>query len=205
MLIALLCLQAQSAALSRQPQTIDVVGYQQVMHALPNGAPDPAAKDNFFLRISSHYQVIADSDTVQPDDQGTRAFHIPEVKFEDHEWYDEVGKGPNELIAMFKEVTPPINRSDHKKHKTGWGSSGAVDQQIHKGTRCIVFERITTIDKVETHMLGKRRMTRTKHSDSCGFSTTGVREGDIVDPSKERVYWTGDKSEVRVDPPVYSY
>ena len=205
MLVALLCLQAQATALSRQPLTIDVVGYQQVMHALPNGAPDLAVPDNFYVRVTSHYHVLADSDTAQPDEKGTRTLHKPGVTFEDHEWYEETGRASKELAAMFKEVTPPFNRADYKKHKTSWGSSDPQDQPIYKGNHVVIFERLTTIDKVETHTIGRRHVTRIKHSDGWGFSTTGVREGDTVDPSGERVYWSSGKTEVRVDPPVYTY
>ena len=205
MLTALLCLQAQAATLSRQPLTIDVISYQRVLHALPNGAPDLGAPDNFYVRITSHFHVLADSDTVQPDQSGVRTLHKPAVKFEDSEWYEETGRASKELDAKFVEVKPPFNRADRKKHKTSWGSSEAQDQPVYKGNHIVVFERLTTIDSVETHTVGKRRVTRIQHKDGWGFSTTGVREGDIVDPSGERVYWCTDKSEVRVDPPVYTY
>jgi hypothetical protein len=205
MFLALVCLQAQAAGLLTQPISIDVVGYQRVEHALSNGLPDPAAKDNFYVRVTSHFTLIVDSDKTEPDADGVRRIHVPKREFDSNEWYEETRPAPADLAAAFKEVFPPATRDGFKKHKVGWGSSGGAEQTVTKGYRFLVFQRVTLIEKVETHTKGKLRVTRTEKSDTVGFHSAMAAAGKVLDPSKEKVYWCDSKPEVRVDPPVYKY
>jgi hypothetical protein len=202
MLLELICLQVQGAILTRQPNTVDVVTYQQVLHSLPNGSPDPFSPDNFFVRQTTHFHLLADSDAVQPDQNGTRSFLIPGMKFEGHEWYEETGKSPKALAASFKLISSPFNRADFKKHRTSWGNSDDQVQPIYKGNHGVAYECTTTTDEVETHRIGTKRVTRTKHRDSWSLCVNLVSEGQFYDPAR-CVYV--DKTHVCVDPPVYGY
>jgi len=202
MLVALVCLQVQSSTLTKQPKTVDVVTYHQVLHSLPSGAPDPVAPDNFFMRETTHYHLLADSDWAQPDQNGTRNFLIPGKKFEGHEWYEETSKAPKALDSAFKYISEPYSRADFKKHKTSWGSSEDQTQPINKCSHCVAYECITTTDEVETHTLGKKRVTRIKHRDAWSLAMNLVGAGTYYDPIHSMC--TG-LSDARVDPPVYGY
>lgn len=205
MILHLLCLQAQTDALARQPQTIDVVSYQKVQHAMPDGSPDPAAPDNFYVRIKSHYVLITDSDGHPPDETGTRTVRVPERVYFDYQSFEETGKSTPSLRQAFREVMPPSEKSQWRRHEAGKASFGSVEQRVSSCYRYFVFHRRTEIEEVETHSEGKRRLTRIARRENWGSHTTVLAKGAIFDPSKERVYWCESKPEVRIDPPVYGY
>src|SRR3954467_3159677 len=109
MITALVCLHAQASALTRQPLTIDTVSYQCVQKALPNGAPDLAAPDNYYIRVKSHYILFADSDSFAPDSKGTRHVKVPKQDFTTFEDYTETGDARGRLAEAFREILPPAN------------------------------------------------------------------------------------------------
>lgn len=194
----------QHLALTRQPTEVEIVEYRRVQNTLPTGAPDPNTADNFFVRITTRYSLLADSDATSPDSVGTRQFHIPAAKFEDHEWYSEHRRAPRALEASFTQVARPGNRPDFNKHKTSSGASDALDQPIYKGNHCMAYVCQTTTEEVETHTLGKKHFTRIHGRENTSLSTNMVCEGQYFDPSTNRSEWDG-KLDVRVDPPSYSY
>ncbi len=205
MLTALLCLQIQAGSLTKQPTTIDVVGYESVQSALPSGEPDLRAPDNYYVCVKSHYVLVADSDRMKPDDHGDRVVHLTDVVLDSREGYAETAKAKGKFAELFTQVKPPLNRADYALHTVSTMSYGSSEQTIYPGNHYLVFRRETSVEKIETHTLGKRRITRTATVQDWGSNTTILHPGQILDPSKEQVYWCESKPEVRVALPVYGY
>jgi hypothetical protein len=204
MVLALAFLATQHADLTKQPTAVELVEYRRVQNALPTGAPDPRAADNFFVRITSRYSLLADSDAINPDPDGTRQFNIPAAKIEYREWYSENKRAPKALEAAFTQVARPWNRSDFHKHKTAWGSSAAFNQPTCKGNHSVVYVCHATTEEVEVHTLGKKQFTRIHARESSSTTGNTMSEGQYWDPATNRNLCDG-KFDVRVDPPTYTY
>lgn len=204
MVAALVCLHLHGI-LTRQPATIDVVSYQAVEHALPNGAPDTKAANNYYVRIKSHYILATDSDWLTPDDKGSRRVTIPARSYEAYERYEETGKASPLLDKAFLQVGRPSNPADFLSRKVRWGARDALSQVIFKGGHLVAYDRLTTVEKIETRSFGKERVTRIQRSTDWGGDVNLGRQGDVFDPSAEKVFWSDSKPEIRVDPPVYGF
>lgn len=205
MLAVLLCYQAQISALTAQPIEMDVVAYHSVAKALPSGAPDLTAPDNSFVRVTQHYILVADSDRFQPDSNGNRVVHIPEVKYEGQEGYSETGPATGAFDKLFIQVKRPSSKADFKPRKTSLGQQSSLDPVIYKGNKYTNFEIKSVTETVETHTLGKRRVTRISWRDDYSFDSEITSEGKVIDPSTKPLFWGGLKPMVKVDPTVYRY
>jgi hypothetical protein len=205
MVAGLILLQFHASTLTRQPQTVVVVGYQRVQHALPNGAPDPNAPDNFYVRVTAHWYLFGDSDSVKADASGLRLVHVPGQKVEEFESYRETATARGWLAQRFKEVRAPISSGDARPRKVAWGTFEATDQTIHQGNHFIVYRCKLVVEEVETHSDWGGPVTRIHARDSWSTVARGLHEHTFFDPATERVAWYESKPEVRVDPPVYGY
>jgi len=190
---------------SAQPQTIEVVGYQRVLNALPNGAPDPKAPDNFYVKITSHYVLAIDSDRFEPDSKGTRHVVTPRRDWVGLEGWEQSGRETPKMRDAFREVQLPESRSQYRLHKNSWGTSGRLEQDVPSCGRLLTFHRQTIVEAVEIHTDGRRRSRRVHHTEFFGSTTTMVGKDQIFDPSKDKVYWSDSSPEVRVDPVLYGY
>ena len=202
MLFALLGLQ-ESPVLPAQPSVIEVVGYQRVQHALPDGHPDLAAKDNFYIRTHSTYYLFADSDTLPSEADGTRTVKLPKFDIEECEQYKVEGRESKELAAMFKEVTP-MNGKSTKLAKVGRGWLGEVDQPVGVGQRILIFRIHTVSEQVETHALGRRKSTRRHYQSHWGGSIAGTPNHKPFVPRIEKMAWFEAGSGL-FEPPTYGY
>lgn len=202
MLFALLGLQ-EPPALPAQPTVIEVVGYQRIQHALPNGRPDTTAPDNFYIRTKSTYFLFADSDNVPPDEAGNRNIQLPKFDIEQYEQYKFEGRETKELSAMFKEVTP-FDRNWRKAIKIGGGSLKEVDQPVGVGYRIVIFRIHTVSEKVETHTLGRRKSTRRHLQSYWSGSTNGTPNHKPFVPRIEKMVWFESGTGL-FDPPTYRY
>ncbi len=205
MITSLLLLQVQAnAPLTRQPVAIDVVGYQAVQKALPNGAPDLSARDNYFVKVESHFVLVLDSDRFPVEKDGKRHVHQGAFATFDREWYEENRPATGLLVNQFREVFPRANARLNIDY-AGKMVSGPTDNVVSKGNRLRSFNVYTTVTKVEIHSDKRGQVIRRSSSKSTSVMTQGGYESTIFDPSKERVYWCESKPEVRVDAPKYVF
>ncbi len=203
MILSLLLIQAQTP-LTRQPVSIDVTSYQAVQHALPNGAPDLAAPDNYYVRVDSHFVLVLDSNRFPVERDGKRHVHEAAYATLGQDRYEENRPAVGPVSDLFREVLPRAN----PRLNIDWTSkevSGPTDNVVSKGNRLRSFRVFTTIQKVEIHSDKKGQIIRKSTQTSVGSMTQGGYENTIYDPSGERVFWCESKPEVRIDPPKYVF
>ncbi len=193
----------QSPIPTQQPATIEVVEYQRVKNALPNGAPDLSASDNFYIRARSTYFLAVDTDTLPVDQNGYRHVHTDRLSYKSFVVFNETGRPSRKLAQKFAEVLPlPTGRLPMQ---TGGGSVSGVDQDFPKSQHHVRYLVRTIVEKVETHSEGKRRATRTTRERLWGVVGVGGAEQKPLLPPMDSLVVYEAGTHVRIDPPKYGY
>src|ERR1044072_4727878 len=156
MIAALICLQAPG--LTQQPLTVEVVSYQRVQHALPNGAPDLNAPDNHYIKVRLRYVLAVDSDALTADEKGLRHVDAPERRFSYIESFAASGDARGYLAEAFKEVS---SARTFGRRQVGEVTFGRDQQTVSRGARYVAYFCKTTTEEVETHSDRGDRGTRT--------------------------------------------
>ena len=202
MLVPILFL--RSILTDRQPTTMTVIGYQRVLHALPDGRPDAAAPDNAFVRTTTQWFLVADSDDAAPDGKGIRHVHVPAFSARQTVRYDSRGRSSKALLARFERVTfdgVPLRRPI----PTGSSSSEGLDVELPKGRRMLVFEIRSLVDEVETHADGERRLTRARRKSFWSVASQSGVPGRPFVPERRPMIQMESGPHVQVDPPLFGY
>jgi len=186
----------------RQPTTMEVVGYQRVQHALPDGRPDLKAPDNYYIQTRTQWYLQADSDTLPVDQSGNYQIHLPEMKATLFERYEEKGRAKGKLADAFTEIWPFAKKGTLVER--GSMTSGAMDYTRHRKQRVLHWWIRSVTTKVETHTLGKHRATRTLTSTEWSSSTQGWETGKPWIPNTDPMV-TFEPGKHVVDAPTYGY
>jgi hypothetical protein len=188
---------------TQQPTTIEVVEYQRVKNALPNGAPDLAAPENFYIRATSTYYLLFDTDTLPVDQNGNRHIHVDRLEYKTFEVVSQTGHPSRKLAEKFTEVFALW--TGKKPMVTGSGSFSGFDQDIPQGQRRVDYLVRTIVEKVETHSEGKRRTIRTSRERHWSISGGGVNGHKPFLPPMDSLVAFEAGPHVRVDPIKYGY
>lgn len=184
---------------------MEVVGYQRVQHALPDGRPDLDAPDNYWVKTTTQWFLVSDSDDVVPDERGVRHVHVPPFCSKGYVRYDSQGRASKKLLASFKEVTfdgVPLR----KPVPDGSGSrSGALDVEMPKCQRVLYWQVRSVVDEVEAHSEGKRRLTRSMRKAFWSVSTQGWTVGKPYIPDRRPMVAREPDPHVQVDPPTFGF
>lgn len=181
-----------------------LVEYQQVEHALPDGTPDPKAADNHYYRSETTWYVASDSDAVAPDASGTRHMHYPEFKYDSFLKYGQKGRAGYDLALRFTHIIPRPDAA-RKPLKTGSGTIGAIDYDVHGGNRAQYLLTRTVVEETETHSQGRRRATRTTREAQWGtMFRGGLPSGPYMAPA-ESTFFAQSEPHIRAEPVAYGY
>ncbi|RYG34912.1 hypothetical protein EON81_14215 [bacterium] len=205
MFAPMLLAQVPDAATGQQPTSMEVVGYQRVQHALPDGRPDPSATDNYYVRTRSQWFLMADSDTLPINDKGQHHIVFPERftrEYKIDNQFGELGKGP---FGIFKELNY-INPEDRGKQvKSSWGRMAGMNFFRPASQRMLLFHIRTVVDQVEIRSVGKKSAIRTSRHSHWGVSSQGWTSGKPFLPKPEpQIYYESTAGHV-YEPPVYGY
>jgi len=187
----------------RQPTTMEVVGYQRVQHALPDGRPDLDAPDNFYIQTRTQWFLQSDTDSLPLDQNGKYHLQLPKFEATIYERYEEKGKSSGKLGDKFIEVLPQEKKGQFRE--VGKITSGGME---NTGERCqrVLYWRVRSITtKVETHTIGRRRATRTLTSANWSFSSAGWPTGKTYIPDTDPKVIFESGKHVQVDTPIYGY
>ncbi|RYG45276.1 hypothetical protein EON79_13025 [bacterium] len=205
MFAPLLLAQTSAPAVTQQPTTMELVGYQRVQHALPDGRPDPAAADNYYVRTRSQWFLITDSDTLPIDADGQRHIVFPERFTREYKIDNQIGELGGAPFTLFKELNY-VNPEDRgKRVKSSTGRMGGMNFFRPASQRMLFFYIRTVVDQVEVRSVGTKSAIRTSRHSHWGVSSHGWTSGKPFLPNPEpQVYYQSREGHV-YEPPTYGY
>ena len=187
-----------------QPTTFEVIGYQSVQHALPDGRPDPDAGDNHYIRTKTQWFLILDSNDLPVDAAGNRHVVLPALSHEEYRKTEEKGRIRGEFARRFEKVSPAPKGKLGKAEFMGKSSNGALDYEYPASQRIQYWTIRNVVQQVETHTDGKRRATRSVSETHYGIASQGWHTDRPFVPDREpRMSFGGPR--VQVDPPTLGY
>ncbi len=187
-----------------QPTTFEVVGYQSVQHALPDGRPDPDAKDNDYVRTKTQWFLILDSNDLPVDASGNRHVVLPALSYRTYRKTEEKGRIRGAFALRFERVNPAPRGKLGKARVMGSSGNGALDYEYPAGQRVMYWTVRSVVQRVETHTDGKRRATRSESETNYSIAAQGWYADRPFVPDREpRINFGGPK--VQVDAPTLGY
>lgn len=200
----LFILLAQIPAFAKQPTTMNRVEYQCVQHAMPDGTPDLKAPDNYYIKISSTWYLVADSSSLTADADGNRRLHVPGFKFKSYRSFRQDGRATGELADKFKEIHP--SSPEDNKNPVGSGASPGTDMVVSRGNRMMYFYIRSAVEKVETHKVGRHQATRWTVENFWSVSAQGIGSNSApFMPKAESMYGAEPGPHVQGGPVTYGY
>lgn len=154
--------------------------YYDVENANFDGSPDLKASENYWREISVSTYLVADSQDIIADNEGSRLVVLPELNFYTKSFAADSHKIGESEKSAFRRITRDIPVAQSLNVDRGWSPQNTI---VKIGSRRMYFVIVRTFTEIEKRLVGKEEIIRKRGFKNAGAIMSGMTQDQWYDPS----------------------